>query len=56
MVVMVREVMCKSVNDKLRRFLRGNYRPIYVQGLSKGRPHRDLDEDLVHLSEYGQKK
>ena len=46
----------KSVNDKLRRFLKKNNRPIFVQGLFNGRPHRDLDEDLVHLSDFGQKK
>ena len=46
----------KSLNDKLRRFMRKNFRMIYVQALFHGRPHRDLDEDLVHLSDYGQKK
>ena len=35
------EKKCKSVNDKLRQFLKGNYRPIFVHGLFKGRPHRD---------------
>ena len=46
----------KSLNDKLRRFLKKNYRLIFVQGLFNDRPHRDLDEDLVHLSDFGQKK
>ena len=47
----------KSLNDKLRRFMRKNFRMIYVQGLFHDRPHRDLDPaDLVHLSDYGQKK
>ena len=49
------EKKCKSVNDKLRQFLKGNYRPNFVHGLFKGRPHRDLNEDLVHFSDFGQK-
>ena len=48
------EKKLKRVNDKLRSFLKKNYRPIFVQGLFNGRPHRDLDEDLVHLSDFGQ--
>ena len=31
----------KSLNDKLRRFLKKNYSPIFVQGLFNGRPHRE---------------
>ena len=47
----------KSLNDKLRRFMRKNFRMIYTQGLFHDRPHRDLDPaDLVHLSGYRQKK
>ena len=46
----------KSVNDKLRRFLKTNYCPIFVQGLFNGLPHRDLDKDLVNFSDFGQKK
>ena len=46
----------KSLNDKLQRFLKKNYRPLFVRGLFNGGPHRDLDEDLVHLSDFDQKK
>ena len=53
----INEKKRKSLNDKLRRFMKKNYRPICVQGLFHERPHRDLDpEDLVHLSDFGQKK
>ena len=32
------------------------YRPIHVHGIFRGGRHQDLDDDLVHLSVFGQKK
>ena len=32
------------------------YRPIHVHGIFRGGRHQDLDDDLVHLSVFDQKK